>query len=201
MNGPAHMSEPINFVFLAFLWCPSLAVYAETSLQSDFNPRCTSSFLFAPSWSSFSRYRCPVLPKQAPNEAKPLFSHTRHARALTHTPDQFSGWCCRPLWCKLYPPSVSVLHISLSASLPAHLLLSSFPPLKSGTTTEEVTQIGWTLWHSVKDPCPDTTPVFNSSLYGIFQRSALPGSGAADVTELSCNRSALAVGDSCAYIF
>lgn len=109
--------SPLTLNFLHFfdvLLLPSLQRLA-------FNPRYTSSFLFAPSWSSFSWQRCPVLTKQAPNEAKPPFSHGHvhaqaflmHAHAHTLT-RRFSGFsivlfrALVALWCNICSLSVRV---------------------------------------------------------------------------------------------
>lgn len=116
------ISASISFVFLAFLWCRSLAVFAESSLQSDFNGCYTSSFLLAPSWSSLSlththtQLPCPVLPKQAPNEAKPPHS-LRHG----HVAQRLPSICQR------------VLHVSISPSQPHSVSCSfCFLPLPPG---------------------------------------------------------------------
>lgn len=53
-----------------------------------------------------------------------------------------------------------------------------------------------------KGPLPPRLTLFLIPISTVFSSGLLsPGRGAADVTELSCNRSALAIGDSCAYIF
>lgn len=75
-------------------------------------------------------------------------------------------------------------------------------PLESGTPiTGRRDTDGMNTMTKREGPLPCTYPCFNSPLRGIFQRPAVPGQGAADATELSRNRSALAAGDSCAYIF
>ena len=81
-----------------------------------------------------------------------LCFHTQAMHARSHTRPVLRV-VLQTLVVQTRPPHLShTFH-----SLPPDLLLSSFPRLRSGTTTEEVTQIGWTLWHSVKDPWPAPT--------------------------------------------
>lgn len=130
------------------------------------------------------------------------------------TPDQFSGWCCKPSWLTSKIPTPFVLHISLCQP-PAPFIVAALSgetgmsvpvglkPLESGTT--QITSIGDTdrvdTMTQHREPLPCTCPCFSFFSLRYFLAVCSVSQGAADVTELSCNRSALAVGDSCAYIF
>lgn len=158
----AHVSQ-LTLYSLTFLWCRPLTVFAETSLHSDFNPCCTSSFLFAPS----------LLPLDPPSHGNIALSYPNkllmrpnlnfHTQTHVHTsecsthactlkPDPFSGWCFGPSWlwyrnllsiCLIFYTSQSLLYPP-SSSFPAPLSLGrrvwmclwSLKPLESGTTTQ-----------------------------------------------------------------
>lgn len=123
-------------------------------------------------------------------------------------------------WLSISFPSVqSFAHLNPHVSL--HLLLLLFSTSPSGqagvnvpagveplkSRTPRITSIGGTdrmdTVTSRRNLWPAPNSAFNPSptaLSGIWQ-SALPDKSTADVMDLSCNRSALAEGANCAYMF
>lgn len=68
-TAPAHVSEPINFVLVPFLWCPSSRAFAQTNLQSSLS----SQLPLDPSSHASAALPSPNKPLMRPTDPPPFF--------------------------------------------------------------------------------------------------------------------------------